>query len=87
MSTVPIPRDLAHVVQVVTHPACGLRAECLCGWASAWTDDQPRAQAACRGHRACVAGAGTTRAAVLAALLDLQDDLADTIHWLAGAND
>lgn len=87
MSTVPIPSDLTHLVQVIAHPACGLRAECLCGWASSWTHDRPRALAACRGHRACVSGAGSTRAAALAALLDLQDDLVDMIQWLAGADD
>ena len=85
MTPIPFPRDLAHLVQVVAYPACGFRAECLCGWAGAWTDERAPALAACRGHRASTVGAGASRAAVLAALLDLQDDLSDTIRWLAGS--
>jgi len=83
MTTVPDSGDLTHVVQVVAYPACGFRAECPCGWASAWTTERPPAMAASRDHRARVVGPQCTRAAILTALLDLADDLADTIQWLA----
>ena len=84
MTSIPFPDDLSHLVQVVTHPACGFRAECWCGWASAWSDARPPAHAASRDHRARTVAPHATRAVILAALLDLQDDLADTIQLLAG---
>ena len=83
MTSVLFPADAFHLVQVVAHPACGYRAECLCGWASGWADQRPAAQAACRQHREVAAGPCTWLDAALTGLLDLQDDLADTVFWLA----
>lgn len=82
MTMILSPLEFDHLVQVVHHPACGYRAECLCGWASRWTADAPTADAAARTHREQVEQA-TGTAATIVALLDLQDDLADAILWLA----
>jgi hypothetical protein len=76
------PLGDAHVVQVVSHHACGRRAECLCGWASRWTSDATAAHDAAAEHRrATVHPAGLD--AALGCLLDLQDDLADAVMWMA----
>jgi hypothetical protein len=83
MTSVVFPADAWHLVQVVAHSACGYRAECLCGWASSWADQRPAAQAACRQHREFVAAPCTWLDAALSGLLDLQDDLADAVFWLA----
>jgi hypothetical protein len=83
MTTVLVPVDLAHLVQVVAHTTSGLRAECRCGWASRWYDDHPEADAMARRHREVAVGSPTGIEAVLGGLLDLQDDLADAVMWLA----
>lgn len=83
MTSVLFPADALHLVQVVAHSACGYRAECLCGWASGWAHRRPAAQAACRHHRELAAGPCTWLDAALTNLLDLQDDLADAVFWLA----
>ena len=82
--TVLVPRGIAHVVQAVEHSSGSYRAECLCGWASGWTDVEVWAEAAARDHRA---GSRSRRRVeeLLADLLDLQDDLADAACWLADA--
>ncbi len=85
MTSVLFPADAFHLVQVVAHSACGYRAECLCGWASSWADQPPAAQAACRQHRELADGPSTWLDAALTSLLDLQDDLADAVFWLAEA--
>jgi hypothetical protein len=72
----------AHLVQVVSHKACGQRAECLCGWASRWVDDSTTAREAAAGHRSATVQPDGLHAA-LGCLLDLQDDLADVVMWLA----
>jgi hypothetical protein len=83
MTTVLSPIEFDHLVQVVHHKSCGHRAECWCGWASAWCDDYATADAAARRHREVAAGPATGLDATLSWLLDLQDDLADTVLWLA----
>jgi hypothetical protein len=83
MTSVLFPADVLHLVQVVAHSACGYRAECLCGWASRWADQRPAAHVACRRHRELSDGPCTWLDAALASLLDLQDDLADAVFWLA----
>jgi hypothetical protein len=83
MTTVLVPIDLAHLVQVVAHEESGLRAECRCGWASRWYDDYPEADAMARRHREVAIGPPTGLEAVLGGLLDLQDDIADAVAWLA----
>src|SRR5215510_8381186 len=82
MTTVLFPADSTHLVQVVVHSACGYRAECLCGWASPW-GGQPDAREACREHREVTAAPYMWLDAALGDLLDLQDDLADAVFWLA----
>lgn len=76
------PLEFEHLVQVVCDAAGGHRAECLCGWASRWTNDVTTADAAASRHREQVDQACGIDATI-AALLDLQDDLADAILWLA----
>ena len=83
MTTVLSPIAFDHLVQVVHHRACGHRAECWCGWASAWCDDYATADEAASGHREVSAGPATDLDATLCGLLDLQDDLADAVIWLA----
>jgi hypothetical protein len=78
--------DLAHLVHMVTdHHDDGLghRAECSCGWASEWTDDPATAETAGVDHREVAAGAGDGLDAVMGELLDIQDDLAGMVVWLA----
>jgi hypothetical protein len=83
MTTVLSPIEFDHLVQVVHHRACGHRAECWCGWASAWCDDCATADEAANDHREVAAGPATDLDATLGRLLDLQDDLADTVIWLS----
>jgi hypothetical protein len=83
MTTVLSPIHFDHLVQVVHHEACGHRAECWCGWASAWGNDYDAADASARDHREVVSGPASDLDATLSELLDLQDDIADTLIWLA----
>jgi hypothetical protein len=83
MTTVLSPIQFDHLVQVVHHKACGLRAECWCGWASAWCDDYATADEAACDHREAAAGPATSLDATLSGLLDLQDDVADAVIWLS----
>jgi hypothetical protein len=78
--------DLTHPTQIVTDQrpyGLGHRAECGCGWASAWTDDPAEAEAAGVDHREIEAGPGDSLDVVMSELLDLQDGLADMVVWLA----
>jgi hypothetical protein len=83
MTTVLSTVELAHLVQVVRHKDCGFRAECSCGWAGPWGDDQATAEVEAVEHREIAAGPPTGLDAALSGLLDLQDDLADAVMWLA----
>jgi len=83
MTTVLSPIDFDHLVQVIHHKACGHRAECWCGWASAWCDDYITADEAASHHRRVAGGPATGLDATVSGLLDLQDDLADAVLWLA----
>ena len=83
MTTVLSPIEFDHLVQVVRHKALGYRAECWCGWNSAWCDDYATADELAQDHRKVAAGPATALDATLSGLLDLQDDLADTVIWLA----
>jgi hypothetical protein len=83
MTTVLSPIEFDHLVQVVHHKALGHRAECWCGWASAWCDDYATADAAADDHREVASMPASDLDATLSGLLDLQDDLADTVMWLA----
>jgi hypothetical protein len=78
--------DLAHLVQVVTDDqvdGLGYRAECSCGWASDWHDDPADAAAAGVDHREVAASPGDGLDRVMGELLDVQDDLAGMVVWLA----
>jgi hypothetical protein len=78
--------DLTHPVRVVTDQrtyGLGHRAECGCGWASAWTDDPADAEAAGLDHREVAVGPGDRLDRVMSELLDLQHDLAAMVVWLA----
>jgi hypothetical protein len=78
--------DLTHPTQIVTDDrpyGLGHRAECACGWASAWTDDLQAAEAAEADHREVAVGPGDGLDRVMSELLDLQDDLAAVVVWLA----
>jgi len=83
MTTAFYPYELAHLVQVVTNDRAGHRAECSCGWASAWTGDRPAADEAAVDHREVAVEPPTGLDAALSGLLDLQDDLAAVVMWLA----
>jgi hypothetical protein len=83
MTTVVSRIEFDHLVQVVRHKALGYRAECCCGWASAWCDDYVTADVSGADHREVAAAPATALDATLSGLLDLQDDLADTVIWLA----
>ncbi|MGH9005001.1 MAG: hypothetical protein ACRDYV_17915, partial [Acidimicrobiia bacterium] len=83
MTSVLSPIEFDHLVQVVRHRACGWRAECWCGWNSAWCDDYVTADEAGQDHREVAAGPPDGLDAALSGLLDLQDDLAATVMWLA----
>jgi hypothetical protein len=70
------------VVQTVAHRQLGFRAECWCGWAGEWTADHSAADDQIAEHRA--ATLGTDRLAMtLCELMDVQDDIADALTWLA----
>jgi hypothetical protein len=83
MTTVVSPIEFDHLVQVVRHRALGYRAECWCGWASVWCEEYWAADEAGVDHREVTGGPATALDATLSGLLDLQDDLADTVIWLA----
>jgi hypothetical protein len=83
MTTISHPYELAHLVQVVTDDRTGHRAECSCGWTAPWTDDPAAAEVTADDHREVAVGPPTGLDATLSGLLDLQDDLAETVMWLA----
>jgi hypothetical protein len=78
--------DLAHFL-VVTYEdhrdRQRLRAECSCGWAGDWRDDGAMAEADGDDHREVAVGPGDGLDRVMGELLDLQDDLARAVMWLA----
>jgi hypothetical protein len=83
MTTVVSSIEFDHLVQVVRHRALGYRAECWCGWSSFWCEEHLTTDEAGVDHREVTAGPATALDATLSGLLDLQDDLADTVIWLA----
>jgi hypothetical protein len=83
MTTVMSPSEFDHLVQVVRHKALGYRGECWCGWAGVWGHDYDVADAVAADHRKVAAGPARGLDAALGVLLDLQDDLADALMWLA----
>src|SRR5262245_46908950 len=76
------PKDLPHVVQTVAHRRLGYRAECWCGWAGKWTAEHSAADEQTARHRAATLGSDRL-ALTLCELMDMQDDIADAVLWLA----
>jgi hypothetical protein len=74
---------------VLTHPVAvagdgdEYRAECGCGWRGEWHFTPETADADGAWHRDDSARAGDAMDAVMSDLLDLQDDLAAVVVWLA----
>ena len=75
----PIP---AHVVAVVSDGFEYL-AECSCGWSGGWQPDPAAADLDGAEHREAAISAPDPTDAVLTSLLDLQDNLATVVIWLA----
>jgi hypothetical protein len=75
----PVP---AHLVAVVSD-GFEFLAECSCGWASDWHADTEGADAAGVEHREVAVGPPDAMDRLMTGLLDLQDDLAATVVWLA----
>jgi hypothetical protein len=73
---------LAHFIHVADH-AGGHVAECSCGWVSDWEQDWVEADLAGDGHVADALVPAEPMDEVISALLDLQDDLAAVVIWLA----
>jgi hypothetical protein len=59
------------------------RAECSCGWFGDWQLDGALAEADGEDHREVVVGPGDGLDRLMGELLDLQDDLARAVIWLA----
>ena len=79
-TTTTAPRD-GHLVAVVSD-GYEVVAECACGWASDW-QDSPEAADAAGSSTARGGGSARRRGRAMSGLLDLQDDLAATVVWLA----
>jgi len=74
--------ELVH--QVVTVIDAGeYRAECSCGWASEWFLDDVEATEAGLEHPEIVVGPPDPIDVLMTGLLDIQDDLAALVVWLA----
>jgi hypothetical protein len=58
-------------------------AECACGWASDWQPTPDAAGTAGAEHRSGAIGPPDEMDRLMSGLLDLQDDLAATVVWLA----
>jgi hypothetical protein len=77
--TVPVP---THAVSVVSD-GFEFVAECSCGWAGDWQASPGDADAAGAEHRDGAIGPPDAMDLLMSALLDLQEDLAATVVWLA----
>jgi hypothetical protein len=77
--TAPVP---AHLVAVVSD-GFEFLAECSCGWASDWHPTAEAADIAGAEHRSQAVGPGDGLDRVMTGMLDLQDDLAAMVVWLA----
>jgi hypothetical protein len=75
----PVP---AHLVAVVSD-GYEFLAECSCGWASDWHANAESADAAGVEHREVAVGPPDAMDRLMTGLLDLQDDLAAVVVWLA----
>jgi hypothetical protein len=76
--------ELTHSVVVVTDDHGHYRTECVCGWASDWyLDDDVTAEAAGADHLQIAVGPPDQLDGLLSELLDLQEDIAETVLWFA----
>lgn len=66
-----------------TDRAVRYRAECSCGWTGDEHDDGALAEADADDHRETIVGPADAVDRLISGLLDLQDDLARTVMWLA----
>jgi hypothetical protein len=73
---------VVHRVETVT-AGIEWRAECSCGWASEWCDDDVAAVMAGVEHPEIGAAPADALDAVMTELLDVQDDLSRVVEWLA----
>jgi hypothetical protein len=80
-TTMPAPAPV-HPVAVVSD-GFEFSAECACGWASDWHDSPEAADSAGAEHRDDAVGPPDAMEVLMSGLLDLQDDLAATVVWLA----
>jgi hypothetical protein len=78
-TTAPPP---AHGFQIVGDGEEYL-AECSCGWASGWACTPEEADRAGVEHRDGAVGPGDRMDLLMSGLLDLQDDIASVVIWLA----
>jgi hypothetical protein len=81
-TTTTMAPGLAHLVSV-TDAGSGYRAECSCGWLSDRFDTVDRAELAGVEHPAEAVGPADGMDRLVSGLLDLQDDLAAVVIWLA----
>jgi hypothetical protein len=77
--TAPAPAHLAAVVS----DGCEFLAECSCGWASDWQPTPDAADTAGAEHCEGAIGPPDEMDQLMTGLLDLQDDLAAVVVWLA----
>ncbi|HEX6235990.1 MAG TPA: hypothetical protein VFZ68_02285 [Acidimicrobiales bacterium] len=78
--------DLTHPVRVLHDDrlySLGHRAECGCGWTGTWRDYPADAEADAHDHREVAVGPGDGLDGAMSELLDIQDDLASVVVWLA----
>jgi hypothetical protein len=83
-STIPTI-ELVHLVEVESfspYDDC-YAAVCSCGWAGDTQREAATAEADADGHREVAVGPGDDLDAVMSELLDIQDDLARVVVWLA----
>jgi hypothetical protein len=81
-----IDYELAHRVRVQTDQrvrGIGSRAVCSCGWASGWLPGSEHAAQAGAEHVDTAIGPPDTLDQAMNVMLDLQEDLAETVVWLA----
>ena len=79
MMTAPVP---AHLIRIESD-GFEYVAECSCGWASDWHATPDQADMAGAEHRDGAARAPDAMDALMSGLLDLQDDIAAVVMWLA----
>jgi hypothetical protein len=86
MATNETTIEVAHLVELAwdRRPwGGGVRAECSCGWSGDWRTHVTTAADDGTEHREIAVGSGDAMDAFMSGLLDLQDNLADTVLWLA----